>query len=340
MAFGGMRTSGPNCCCCNDLYSLRNLSSPQRTELVRLRLAGEEITAVTTVDTDDFATPLLRVEELRMDWLNKRVYGIAKEFVGGSTTFTWRVFSISENLDDYQVIVTGDTNALHNNTFGVWPHPDTEEIFYTVGDNSTAPPFEMQIRKVDYDGSNDTLLVTHTGIGVHATNKATNTPCVPRDGSFLYYMVRPALASNFHEIRQCGLDGSGDTAVYTAPNDATVSNIISLYIDNDHEKLTWVEFTSGTPQFARCDFDGSNVERYFTPPAAGISRIPFWSHKKQKTFWYTTTAGTNRGFWSVEYDGTGSVKLVDDANMPANYQSANPLTPGCGFDITGEGYRV
>jgi hypothetical protein len=342
MAFGGMRGGGQNCCCCNDLYSNRSLTGPTRTEVARIRVNGGTSSVVTTFET---TTGEYGFSTLPMDFLNKRVYGHGFK---GSPITNYGIFSLTENLTDLQEAVTRSVSPLYNQTLGVWPHPATEQVFYVCG-SSDGLSGEKFLRRVDYDGANDTELLSHIDTD-DVTIEALNFVNVPHDGGHVYYMRRYSFFAAFprtDDIRRCELDGANDTQIYAAPgivtnNTSTSYNLVHLRIDNTHQKLMWCQNSPGAVlDFIRSDFDGGNVETYLTlSPAVVLARVPFWSHKKQKIYYYVTTSGADRGLWEMDYDAGNRTKIVDDADFAATYPAPFNLMPGCGFEVTGAGYQV
>jgi hypothetical protein len=259
--------------------------------------------------------------------------------------------SYAEDLSDIQVLLT-DTGVSAENSNGVWPFPETEQLFYGRGPAATGATTTASLRRINYDGTNDTELVPFTESGNNRT--VVQTPCIPRTGEFVFYQTSPlyipgAGSDKFDEIRRCALDGTGDTAIFTCANRRAplpaAGQINSVRVDNDHEKVMFTEIDSGAGEayLKRMDFDGGNVETYVTiSPFAGIRDCPFWSHKKQRVYFYRNSGTVGlRGWWSCEYDGSDLVQEITDAAWDAAIgDSAGTIGPGCGFEVTGAGYQV
>jgi hypothetical protein len=325
------------CCCCNDLYVQRGVSTGV-VLVQRVRVSGNSAKVVDSYQNagggDYTFIPY------GMDFLNKRLYGRGN--IINPTTTNQGVFSLSEHLAELEIIVT-DTGIGGEQTHGVWPYPSTEKIYYARGDLVAGAPIDATLRRINYDGTGDTALITE----VFPTNKRSiERPCLPKDGSSIFY-YREDDVGNFGEVRRCNIDGTGDGAIYTAANAYNDGSIKHVNIDNTHQKVMWTELNlpSNVIEFHRCNFDGSGEETYYTmtPGVFGIAdHGPFWSHRREKVYWYITTSGANRGFWSCEYDGGNDLKIIDDDAWNAGTGSPTPavVIPGCGFERTGPGYEV
>jgi hypothetical protein len=73
--------------------------------------------------------------------------------------------------------------------------------------------------------------------------------------------------------------------------------------------------------------------------ASADGPLHFWSHKLERVFYYSTGSNVRRGFWAVNYDGTGAEVVVDDSQW-AGQLVPSYIAPGCGFETTGPGYEV
>ncbi len=345
MSFGGMRGGGPGCCCCNDLYVVGPFGA-YRVKAQRVRVGDG---TVRVIDEIIFPTGDYGWSPYTMDFKNKRVYGSGQE---DDASPAFAIHSTAENLTD-RVELTGATGAgvAAENSHGVWPIPETEKIYYGRGPTATGATTTASLRRIDYDGTNDTELIAYAESGNN--RRTVQYVTAPRSGEYIFYITQGEYIPNttpdvFDEIHRCLPDGTGDTVLYTCPRQSNPSAegiLEDLRVDNTNQKLWFREFNIPTDDtfFQRCDFDGSNFETVYTINDVFAFRAwAFWSHKKQRYYFWRQggTAGL-RGLWSINYDGADEIhEVTSTAWVAATGEAPGSIAPGCGFEVTGDGYEV
>ncbi len=222
-----------------------------------------------------------------------------------------------------------------------------ERVFYTMIITSGGVRTGY-LRRVDYDGTNDTLLTSWTEVVAVNTSGMAVAYC--RTNGKAYFIA--AKSGDAASIYSINADGSGEVLVVSHGSN---TRVIALDIDHVNSKLVYNErdFTGiGSPSgyLRRCNLDGSNIETiYIGAPVAASPTTNAWRvwevqycAKSDRVWWSMDNAGPastdfNGGIWSVRPDGTDARMEISrwmNDNADANVVS-NVFRLGCGIEQTG-----
>ena len=265
------------------------------------------------------------------DWKNENFYSV----LNGATPYIVRISSDLAVADQiFLTSTTGGRQVLH-----LAVNPLLEYIYY-----SETRAGASDLRRVNYDGSNDTLLVNY---------QSTSTTPHMRVSKFEgYVFIGDQLG-----IKRCDSDGTNLTTIYTSGGPA----VRGICVDNENKYLFWNEVSGTTTTIKRAAFDGSGVASLITsiagvpPLVASFSgntplEVMGWSHKDQLLYLVLWTGSSlspdseyaGLGFYSCRSDGTDLKEVAIDPNIlndPAGTQHHSfedfRYVMGTGFDDVG-----
>lgn len=144
--------------------------------------------------------------------------------------------------------------------------PDSTQVYYQVTDNDTDD--DLDIRRVDIDGTNDTLILATTFPDI----SAGGMPRISHDGTKLAYAIDADAGSGSRGIYVCNSDGTGNTKIYTGTASFGTSFPLDFYAwSPDDEWLVFVD-QSGSPITRKTSIihpDGTGQIDVFTDTVSG-----------------------------------------------------------------------
>lgn len=334
MAYAGMKTTGPACCCCNHLYS--DVEGNNDEQVQRNDTAGN-----TPGKAADFYVPTHFAPYSHMDFdpVHKLVFAV-RGTTGGTRG---KVVRLDENLENELLLETagGSETVRH-----VTSDSDGARIFYVRWTTGGAG---RDLYTVNHDGTGSTLVGPITN-GDAGNSRFPLHYC--RADSRIYYC--PGNALGLEELNRIDADGSNDTNLATSVN--TNGRIFNCTIDNDNSVLWWcdVAFAVGeTTKIYKSNLDGSGVTLVYTAPAVSLGgqniRITSvqWSHKQQKLYFWRydankgTSSDTANGLCTINADGSGETVVIARGNGSDWWTFGTNLNVnfrlGCGYETTGTG---
>lgn len=331
---------GRRCCCCQDIY---HLSWPFIIKVTGTSPKSGRFTKKPGGFTDSISRGYF-------DLVNKELYMISSD--------RKTIFKTNKDVTNRQDIYTVPGTYTIGNGIAIFPQ--SEYIFYGAKSSSTAT--DLEIRRVNFDGTNDTLLVTRP-VGAIAPTAGIVSMAVSQNG-FIFYDENWVSPSPHVHLRRCTFDGSGDTML---KDWSGISNTNRICVDNKNGYLFYSGGTTDIGAIGRCDFSGNNEIQIITrasnippfPPTAtagnfGIA-LAGWSHKYERLYivLFNPAAinddhSNDLGVWSCKFDGSDLQKevvypqhiLLTGANYDQEQTSVDALVNapyfiGCGYEQTG-----
>jgi hypothetical protein len=325
MAFAGMKTMGPECCCdgCNDLYIIQNGGSVLRGYRV-----GSTITNLANTGFG-FQTVF---NTLVVDYYNKYVFS----YRGSTKT----ILRYNLELGDVATVCTPTRLAATVEFMGVACDPINQRLFYATPESTSTG----QIRSINYDGTGDVQLTTETipvGTAYFAPILLTYDPTNNR----LYYATEPnPFDDSFIKYINAD-DGTGKTTIIsnlaTAPD---TSLLQSLDVANTRQRIIWSinELRSGvqTYKLNHANLDGTDVVTILSRPVANGQIYQAHVSEKNDAIYFVTglASSSASGVDKIDFDGVSIERIMSGADGDIPFGSASggvAFTIGCGFETTG-----
>lgn len=327
MAFAGMKTMGPECCCggCMNIYT----NSGPGIIKGQADGSGWYTDSAALFGSRTFAQGYF-------DFVNQNYY--THSAIATVERKLWRVDSEMASADNFY------TAPADRVVGAVAVDPQREYVYYAA--RNTPDTQDVYIYRLDYDGSGEVELYTYN-VGVSGIVTHWITPT--RDGQYLFYTRSYTGA---RKVFRLNADGTGDTEIF----DGTATGLITtLCVDNDNEYLFW----SNVSYIYRSAWDGSGATIIYdgaTSPGPKPSHVSFrprlgnWSHKNNRLYFYCGSSAaptaTGLGLYSMLSDGTD---LRAEIVRPDFYDSVGgtpvdtrvteeqSIQIGCGYETTGSG---
>ena len=365
MSFAGFKTTGPSCCCgCNIIYlGLDNGTVGWRA------LHNTGTFPSNEVEIDDPPTLLSNTQARRITIDHRNELGFGVRLSGGNLLIDKYQL---DDLMDFTARTTIHTipNTTPSDTRGLCCDWVNGRVYYsrcTVAGVAGAVPWEYEIRRVDYDGSNDTLLNTESlnpGPVLGGPPQLYGFAWEPSN-NYLFYATQlnvdigGAVGTNSYAYiqRLDADDGSGYTTIKSyedAVNALGDSSIRGLCVNASEAKLAWISFqqlgsvnTTQTIRYA--DFDG-------TGEVTLLSEVGISSHSiqhcvvnnKENKLWFHNFASSGSVGRISRIPFTAGLSTSDIETIMHSDQStfgsydivgaANGLMFGCGMETLGAGY--
>ena len=321
--------TGPACCCCNHVYTADITQGDAR----RHSVSGGTLKIFP--DPDGYGYDKIAQRSfLDFDAVHKKIFAAVS--TDGSPANR-----VSKLDDDFSNEVTLDSvvdgsQRVSNPT----SDPDGERVFFIVRDvPSTAARY---LHVVNHDGTG--------AAGPLATLQNDSTGQVSHDmqycraNSKIYYCGFDGTDSKLYRI-----DDNGANNTLIASPSQTNGDILWVDVDNEGEKVWWIEFGGATignsMMIWKADLDGSNSEVVVTLPAydgdpALTIRGLQWSHKNQRVYWWqqdnllSYLSDPTNGWFSAAIDGT-DIQLECSRDQEWRFSSCDTWRLGCGWETTG-----
>lgn len=334
MAFSGMKTMGPDCCCgCMDFYLAQTPNYYHgHGDLAHVSF---------------YAGGINTQNRFYFDYANKHLYTQNHGNPGGGTPS--RILRMPQDVSSTTTVLSVDPTYTIGETIGV--NHQAEYIYY--GTRQTASPTDTgAIRRCNYDGTGDTLLLAHTfgAIGIVSYRSFR----ISLEEEYVFYTVGYSDGSSRSRLRRCNKDGTGDIEIY---NGDAVGLVLYQTVDNVNKRIFW----SAANRFIyRSDFDGVGATQIFDGndashkppfPATGTytTLLGTWSHRHERLYFFigSGVARNGLGMYSIQYDGsdlreemtyenmrnsTGGLPVSDTA-----VSSGSQMAISCGYETTGSG---
>ena len=330
------------CCCCHDIYCFVHRSSPSLDGWSFVDFgAGNYPANVIKVNTDPLTT---QTTLLGADYRNKRLIG--QFFTGGTARILTWDFSIANRTERFSY--TDARNAVFGCCYD-WSH---DRFYYTkctsfVNDGFTSTQ-TFEVRRVNFDGTNDTLLATETWTDEHPSLAgALGLPCWEPNSNTLYYYQqvydespRPITldVNSYAYIKRIDADdGSGGTTVVTLENTTDVvgdAAINGISFSASRDKLVWTQaYSAVTVQdyhLYSADPDGTNKlalahQQNTVPAQTHIYRTCQVSEKEDRVYFedrYNISGSTFEAqLRRVEFDATAETTVM--GNQQADWTASN-----------------
>lgn len=263
------------------------------------------------------------------DFVNKNVYATSDDLL--------KIYRCDDELTTKDTAFTMTGN--YKIRLVVACHPWNQHLFYGAR-NDTADIKIVELRRVDYDGTNDQSLVSLGDTVATFPNIVRIT--TTKEEEFVFYSVQ----MTGYELRRCDADGSNDTLIFAAVGSDQIREVC---VDNVNKLLYWGTRNGfGNAKIHRSDFDGAGetviLERDANIPplpstnavtgAAQYALDPIkWSHRDERL--YLWAAGTflvadpsdrynGLGIWSCLSDGSD---LREEVVYPNVFYSSAPNDP-------------
>lgn len=317
------KMAGGACCCCRHIYAFSSSTG-------KIGFRGKD------KDAEDLDPPTNGVAFLGHDIGKKLVFRAYNPF----TVFTSpprtepRIYRDKDDWSTHDLILASETRF--------YAAGDTDEanerLWYMglkYGTVSIVVPSELYIARVNYDGTNDTTILTKNSTTSISTGHKIS---YDRTNHKIYYTYRDTTGNNY-EVRRVDDDGTNDMGI-VAPG-------LTVWTPSVFHGLDKLYYQRNNA-IRRCDLDGANDELIYTPPtrpsyAQNVMLGLTISHKEQKLYWYEytptipdSTPDAETGIKISDPDGTNvEVKLErsHDASLWAtNYPSTGAMWLGCGFE--------
>lgn len=315
----------PGCCCCRDIWQ-------NGVGQYRIKGSGTGAT-VETIDAIGNAGDY--------DPVNRISFGIS---LAGT-----RPLVISKRIEQteptHSDIFTGITNSDANGALAC--HPEGQKVYYTYHVNGSGS-INNFIRRIDYDGTNDTAIATIPALQFPLVIRLMYHRVLDR----LYYTKR--MHNGTEERVYIGwipAAGGAETLIYDIDSlDAfgfTKGEIFAIELDYINEKVWWIELQTvssvTTNYIKRSDYDGTNVETVYTfvAPVTRCRGIQV-SYKDQCLYTWEMNAGaassdTDGGLFKRDFDCVEISRLVtrQQLNAGGSINDFTRLRLGCGFETLG-----
>lgn len=244
MSWKGQKNSGPNCCCCKDLYC--NISFGGKVGWALVGVANNVSTIETTPNTDSATS------RCTADYRTKYLIG-ARQVVGNNCELrTWDL-AIENRTTRYTF-----ANPLGIEPFvcGDWQSGRfyyTKDTVFTIGTPAGKTTRSVEIHRVDYDGTNDVTLHTESWVNDSTgTFGSLHSLMWEPTGNTLYFVLEkdvqytsmpPHDVNIFAYIKRLSAeDGSGYATVVSLEETSGASadsSIRGLGFSVAHDKLIW-----------------------------------------------------------------------------------------------------
>jgi len=201
-------------------------------------------------------------------------------FVGSGGGFFNTVRRVAWD-DSSNVVIASAPNA-NNNGYSIslqpsWSPDGTQVVYRDTSFDTFDPTVAMKIKRVDRDGTNDTVLFDNNDNNFRLFN-----PLYSPDGNYIAFTSREtAPASSFkYRLHVMESDGSNETVI-VGPLNGGSGDTIPLLNDtvawmHGQNTLAYLQYLSGTDASAdwewhRIDFDGTNDTTLHTIDRAGYT---------------------------------------------------------------------
>jgi hypothetical protein len=332
MAFGGMKTMGPECCCGTDCA---NLLEGHASPFAQLDFASQDMTTWETAFSTRSGYAGTTGVALAYD------YDIFNKYVlqASSNTGPVRIYRRPENEFTTPTLILTKA-GFSINVESLEADGRNERAFYFI--RGTSAPFgltEHTIGVVNYDGTSDTTIVFYTA------GSQSVPACLAYDSvaDYLFYARtdeagatgRPA---SIHRVKS---DGTGDTAIHTF---ASPRNVTGLDVATLDGKLVWCErinLTAASAEIHVIDYDGSNEATLLTLDNAIPMPQMRWRHSDSYVYYTKThlpnSASERWDLGRVQLDGSGAevIHTFPGNIWDTNIQDAFRFRFGCGLEWTG-----
>jgi hypothetical protein len=184
-------------------------------------------------------------------------------------------------------------------------HPDSSHLIYVQNVGGTGT--DDEIRRVDADGSNDTLVYTEP------SNLPIGGCQYTYDGSKIVFSV--LVNSTTIGVWVMDPDGSNATQLDTHPTSGgIIRQEVPLFpLGKANNWVTWNDNTVASPTWKRMDTDGTNVVTLWTF-SAGFSNPVYagWAPDDSVIYHHRDSS---REIWSVPADGSAGSLVFDNASQ-------------------------
>lgn len=379
----GFRFTGPACCCC--LHTVRG--NEQYYWATELNSGGTTIEVLgKPSDPTDPREQITRLDfpftgdklggTMTPDWKNKRIYYTWVERIrsgggaeiGMNTHVKWwdaKTFGVGD------VIGTAITTLTDFIIDSIACDPDSENIYFTGYQyprpdfSAAGPDANVEFRRMDYDGTNQTTLDTPQIFRDTPTLPAPpgiGSMLIHRDQQRLYYVKRQNVTSasepaSLLEVCYRDLATFTENVIYSVACFSTVSAatairlINCLSFDVDGSKIYFVEhyYTGGgirQSNVLRANLDGTGLETLYASADPYAVNFVRYSNKLDKILHEDfDRIGTQPrdGFYLRETDFTLIEQLarIDTSEaIGSPYMAPTASYLWCGYEVTGDGTQV
>jgi hypothetical protein len=345
MSFAGFKLTGPACCCCPEYFVHTNDSgstAPEHYDGWRgMRMSGEYPDNKIKFD-DEPSTPPNGSKVMTVDFRNKKlfVYSVMSSTVSGIHEFDFKLKNRREVI----------TFPRAGTTFNIACDWQRQCIYYgllTVIPTTSPWTYTQEIRKVNYDGTGDTLIKSETytqslnaGTGSTTGGNAGGPVWFAVDvtaGNLYYGLVKwvsyttggGGTDNNVHMfIKRIGVDGTGEVTLVSREDTTHAfgdSGIYGLGVIPELEKTFWIESDYTLTRMLKvADLDCAGESTILTTNVSSL--VSEWrpisnctpNHREGRIYFEDlyrggTDVGDNVfGFYRIDLDGGNEAKLFDD----------------------------
>lgn len=370
----GFRFAGGSCCCCWDYYVMASPSGSQYQQgYRRIKTSGSYPSNKVVIDKKTVAgrppeTASLTINGFRPDLHNKLGFFLGVPFPRPtSRTFSLMRcgldFSGKERILEYQNSVLPSTTATIQATQLACNWNDRQLIYTKQISATDIPPNSysatQQIRRVDYDGSNDTLIYeenfTSVGIGSNGIQRIVYEPTKNR--VYYTFQIRQDIggvdSNQWSYVKYVdATTGAGPVTVVTL-EDGTVGNkdyfTHGVETSTKNQSLVWVQRYSANNiyEMYRSNFEGGDVALIIAGAAANQQIIGPRYNEREDHLTYErveSAPSTRTAILRVRWDGSGEEYVwhnrqgewqdgISWSTDPAGHYHA------CGIEHSGESYK-
>lgn len=326
------RTTGPACCCCNNVYTF---------------VAGDDRLWVNGIvgslpgKAADFYAPLGQSPYWGADFdpVHKLVFAIRRNSGTLNSIASYDDLLATETVLD----TVGGTDTIRHIT----TDSDNERLFY-VRWNPPAATVDRDLWTINHDGTGHASVGAISNADVTFANHQLHY-C--RANQKIYYIA--ADAGGLGEVYRIDADGANDTLLHSPI--AANRTIFDCAVDNENQVLWWIDrhaaVAGQTTNIYKSDLDGAGVTLVYSAPAVATGVLPnisavAWSHKLNRLFFWqydqaiSASLDTDNGFSSIDSDG-GTFRLeVARGDGSSDWWGIGTnlnigLRLGCGYETTG-----
>lgn len=247
----------PGCCCCTTLF-LRDQGPNLRAYRIYGTHPNNRVILVEQVSANGAA----------VDWRNNLVFH-------SDSTINKRIFRNNFSLSKPEFVCEFNAPVANRRTIGGmacdWLH---KKLYYSTLQSEGTPPSQThQIRRVNYDGTNDELVLTQTWNATAITLSQNRLRIVPESELLFFWVTTKqgsAGSTNLTiQLHRCDLDGGGLVELYSQNDAANINRRYTLAgfdVLENRSQLVWAQlhdsFSNDIPKESRMflsDYDAGDV---------------------------------------------------------------------------------